>query len=253
MQKEDWELNIDEDILRHFAGPTFSASMGDDWVFMMQVTDEKKARAQLDKMMERVNTLLGEQNALMITEIGIGEEKGFKQITHPMMMMMGGMKPPVVGFAQDLMLVGSSSSTVEKILETGRGKHPNITKNKRWQQEALAPTGAVTSISFTDETNMAAELQSMIGGLSMGLGMVGLFAQDMPPEMRSLFSALPPLLSKLSPVVGKLDFYQSSSEYSTFDGNQWRTKAVQNYKKPQPKPKPDAEEESDDDAPAKEQ
>ena len=247
MQKEDWELNIDQDILRFFSGPSFSASMGDDWVFMMQVSDEQKAREQLDKMMKRVNTLLGEQNALMITEVTIGGQEGFQQITHPMMMMMGGLKPPVVGFAQGLMLVGSSAGGVEKVLKTGEGKHPNITKSKRWQQEALAPKGAVTSISFTDETNKAAELQSMIGGLSMALGMVGLFAQDMPPEARSLFSSLPPLLSKLSPVVGKLDFYQSSAEYSTFDGDQWRTKAVQNYKKPRPKPAvKEGDEEGDD-------
>ncbi len=235
MQQEDWELNVDQDILRHFSGRTFSVSMGNDWAFMMQVSDEKKAREQFDKLLSRLNARLGEQNALMITEVTIGGQEGFKQITHPMMMMMGGLKPPVVGFAQGLMLVGSSSGVVEKVLKTGAGKHSNITKSKRWQQEALAPAGAVNSISFADETNTAAELQSLIGGLSMGLGMVGLFAQDMPPEARSLFSSLPPLLSKLSPVVGKLDFYQSSAEYSTFDGNQWRTKAVQNYKKPQPK------------------
>ena len=69
----------------------------------------------------------------------------------------------------------------------------------------------------------------------MGLGMIGMFAQGMSPQVRGFVSGLPPLLSKLVPVVGKLDFYKSTASYSSFDGKQWHTRSVQNYKKPKPK------------------
>ena len=124
---------------------------------------------------------------------------------------------------------------VSLCLDTARGKHPNITRNERWQKEAMAPkTGAVDSIRFADETNSAAEAQQVCQLLSVGLGMLPL-AGNLPPETSKMISAITPLLGKFSIVVGKMDFYQSSAEYSTFDGKQWRTRKVQNYKTPQPK------------------
>jgi len=36
----------------------------------------------------------------------------------------------------------------------------------------------------------------------------------------------------MAPVAAKLNFYQSSADYTTFDGKQWYTRKVQNYKDP---------------------
>ncbi|MBN2562324.1 MAG: DUF3352 domain-containing protein [Phycisphaerae bacterium] len=246
VQKEDWELNIDQDILSLFDGETASAMMGKDWFLMLKVTDEEKAAKQVSSLLKRLNNMMGEQNALMMTEVTVAGEKGFTQVMHPFLMMMGGGLAPVLGCAEGHLIIGSSTDAVATCLKTGRGKHPNITENERWQKEGLAPkSGAVDAISFTDESNMAKELQELIGLASMGMGFVAMFAQgEAPPEIRSVLSAVPPILGKLGPVVGKLDFYQSSSQYSTFNGDHWRTRSVQNYKKSVPKP-PAAEDESE--------
>jgi len=236
MQKEQWELDIDKDVLQLFTGSIASASMGKDWFIMAGVTDEKKMAAQVNRLLGAINGALGAENALMATEIEVAGKKGFTQISHPMMIMMGGLRPPVIGCADGYLIVGSSEKAVTRCLETGRGKHPNIKENERWRKEALVPkSGAVDSISFTDESNMAAELQEVIGAMSMSMGMVAMFAQDTPPEVRSVLSALPPLLGKLIPVAAELDFYQSSASYSSFNGSQWHTWEVQNYKAPKPK------------------
>ncbi len=97
----------------------------------------------------------------------------------------------------------------------------------------MGPEGAVTSISFTDESKMAEELQAGIGALSMAMGMLGMFpAAEAPPEVQGLITSLPPILAKLGPVAGKLDFYKSSAAYESFDGQTWHSHTVQNYKKP---------------------
>lgn len=240
MQKEDLELDIEKDILSLFAGPFTSLSLngGKDWVLMAKVTDEKVMASQLDKLLNWANSMLGEDNALMLSKVDVGSKAKFTQISHPMMMMMGGMQPPVIGCDQGWVMLGSSAKQVKLCLDTSRGDHPNILKNKRWKKEALAPKSSakIDSISFTDQSNLANELQQLIGGLSMGLGMAGMFAQDAPPEVRSVLSSLPPILAKLVPVAGRLNFFQSSAAYSTFNGKAWHSYSVQNYKKSVPKP-----------------
>jgi hypothetical protein len=247
MQKEEWELEIDKDVLKLFQGSTISVTMGKDWFLLAKVADEEKVAGLISRLLATVNGALGEQNALTTTEVEVAGEKGFIQLSHPMMMMMGGLRPPVVGCAEGYLIVGSSAKAVATCLETGRGDHPNITKSKRWQKEAQAPkSGAVDSISFTDESNLGAEMRQSLDVVSWGLSMAGMFGgQAMPPELQRFLSTLPPLLGKLGSVVGKLDFYQSSASYSTFDGSRWRTHAVQNYKTPlppAPKAPPAAEE-----------
>lgn len=231
--QEAWELDIKKDVLSLIEGSTVFAQMGKDWVIMVAVTNEKKAEAQVDRLLGTINKAIGQNNALMITAVQVGKGVEFKQLSHPMMMMMPGMSPPVLGCADGYFMVGSSARTIRKCLKTAAGEHPNITKSKRWQAEALIPKGAVTSISFTDESKMAEELQAGIAGLAMGMGMVGMFAGELPPEVQTFFTSLPPILAKLGPVVGKLDFYKSSAAYETFDGQTWHSYGVQNYKKPQ--------------------
>ena len=232
MQK-GWELDIKKDVLSLIQGTTVFAQMGKDWVIMVAVTNEKKAEAQVDRLLGTINKALGESNALMITTVQVGKGVEFKQLSHPMMLMMPGLSPPVLGCADGYFMLGSSARTIRKCLKTAAGEHPNITKSKRWQAEALVPKGAVTSISFTDESKMAEELQAGIGAMSMLMGMFGMFAAaEAPPEVGTFLTALPPILAKLGPVASKLDFYKSSAAYETFDGQTWYSHTVQNYKTP---------------------
>lgn len=64
----------------------------------------------------------------------------------------------------------------------------------------------------------------------MAMSFGGMFATDAPPEFRKMLTTLPPILAKLAPVAGKVDFYQSSASYETFDGTKWTRHEVQNYK-----------------------
>lgn len=242
-------VNIEKDLLALFDGNIMTAAMGKDWILMLKVTNEKKASEKVLGLIETINEKLGKENAVATTEVEVAEGAKFVQLSHPMMLMMGGLRPPVLGFTEGHMILASSAKTVSRCLETAKGDHPNITKSKRWKKEALVPkSGALDSISFKDESNTGAELQTMIGGLTMAVGMVGMVAQDMPPELRSMITGLTPILTKLGPVAAKLDFYQSSASYCTFDNGAWHSRKVQNYKEPKPADETEDEEAA---APAK--
>ncbi len=243
--QKDWDLDIEKDILGLLDGPYLTYGAGKDWVMMLKVTDEDKARSQVQRLIGRINESLGQQGGLMLTPVTVAGRKGFTQIMHPMMMMMGGgMSPPVWGCAEGHLILGSSSGAVTTCLETGRGDHPRITSNRRFKTEGLVPSsGRADSVSFTDESKKAEELQAVVGGLTMGLGMAGMFAQGAPEEVRSFLSSLPPILGKLAPVVGKMDFFQSTASSSTFDGKRWLTHSVQNYKSPGARKKATADDE----------
>ncbi|MBK8267383.1 MAG: hypothetical protein IPK83_03395 [Planctomycetes bacterium] len=223
---------------------SFSVSSGVDLTkayqyaidFVTKVTDEKRMNEQLTRLLTFVNQQMGE-SALIISKVKVNDKVEFKQISHPMMAMMPGVSPPVIGCADGQLLLGSSVKTIKTCLMTASGKHDNITKNKRWQEESLMPTGSVLRVSFTDESNMGQELQAAIGGMSMGLGMMGMFmGGDVPPEAKRVISAIGPILAKLGPVAGRLDFFKSNAAYESFDGKKWTAHAVQNYKKQSERP-----------------
>jgi len=250
LQAETLGIDIKKDVLELFTGASVIVKMGKGWVILLDVTDEKKVDIQIERLLTTTNNRLARENGLMVSRIDVGAKTEFRQISHPVMMMMGGMTPPVLGCTNGHLVLGSSAGIVRKCIQPAAGKHANITKRERWLAEALVPDGKITAISFTDETHTAQELQEAIAALSMGFGLVGMFAVDAPPELRKICSAVPPLLGKLSPVVEKLDFYKSSAAYCSFDGSRWYTREVQNYKTPSERPQPveeDDDEEDEDD------
>ncbi|MCZ6816626.1 MAG: hypothetical protein O7F76_07980 [Planctomycetota bacterium] len=231
--QEEWEFDIDKDLLELIEGPMMAFAKGNDFVLMFKVRDEDKMRTQVNRMIEHVNGLLGQQQ-FMMTPVTVAGKKKFMQINHPMMMMMGGGAAPVWGCTEGHLILGSSAKFVKICVETGSGDHPRITTNDRFKVEGLVPkSGSVDSVSFNDESGMAEELQEFVGMMTMGMGMMGMMgAQNLPPEGQAIMNAIPQLLAKLGPVVAKLDFFQSSAACSSFSGDRWVTHTVQNYKSP---------------------
>lgn len=235
VQANHLQLDVEKDVLGLFEGSMGSYAAGNDWVMMFKLTDQEKMDKQITRLLTHVNELM-KDSPLIITKVKVNEKTEFKQIGHAMMAMMPGISPPVVGCSEGQLFIGSSAKTIKTCLMTAAGKHDNITKNKRWQDEAIMPTGSVVGVSFTDESNMGQELQQAIAGISMGVNMMGMFMADAPPEAKKMLSAAGQILSKLGPVAGRLDFYKSSAATESFDGKRWLSHSVQNYKKQSERP-----------------
>lgn len=238
MQQQALKLDIKKDILDLFGTESVSFTMGQDWVSLTQVTDSKKADAQVERVLNQINGMIkqqaGERNALILTKVKVGPEAELTEISHGMMMMVGITSPPVVGCADGYLIMSSSADAVRKCLLTGKGKANDITTNSRWRQEGLEPKGDVVMVAFTDQSNMASEMKQAIGGIGTGLSMTPMFAAgQMPPEVAQLMGTLGGVALKLIPVADKMNFFKSNASYTTWDGKVWHTYAVQNYKKPQ--------------------
>ncbi len=115
-------------------------------------------------------------------------------------------------------------------LETAKGEHPNIRENTGVMKEALVPTGPFTSVSLTDKRKFGEQMAELVGGVSVGLGMMGAVVPDQ--DARPIIAKLAGMLAKLTPVVHKIDFYKSTASYTTFDGQAWHTRAVTHYVSP---------------------
>ena len=229
-QQNDLKMNIKEEILDLIQGASVSVSMDKDSVWMFRVTDEVKAKAQLQRLID-FGKAVGQQQGATIVPVAVGPEIEFSQVSHPMLMMSG--IAPVIGVAADHLVIGTSATAVKTVLQTGRGKHANVTENAKWKKEAIAPDGAVQCISFEDQSNMASEMKEAIMGVSMAMGFMQMGAAQMPPQAQRLINAGAQMLSKLIPVVEKMNFFASTASFTTYDRNGWRTRAVQNYKSPE--------------------
>ena len=127
-------------------------------------------------------------------------------------------------------MFGSTADAVKMCRATAKGNHPNIKNNTRAMSEAILPEGPFASVSLTDQRGLGKELAAGIGIATMITGVMGAFIPE--PKVRPVLGKISGILSKLTPVALKIDFYKSTSQYTTFDGKAWHTRAVTNYRSP---------------------
>ena len=238
--------NIEQDIVSWIGGGmcTFSVPgktpySSSEFVMMLSVRDEAKARALLDRLYGLAGPLLANQNG-SIVDAEIEGAEGFKSVILPMLAMMG-MSKPTLGVNDGWLFFGSSPEMIRSAMDVGSGKAANFSTNERFKKEGIPPEGRVTSLSFTDQTKMGEQIGQV---LSM-VPMIGMMVPDMArnPGAQAVLS----VVGKLGRVVKKLDFFQSSASRTTFDGKAERVKALTTYREPPviTKPKPTKVEESE--------
>lgn len=205
---------------------------GGDGVFMVRVKNTELAKTKLNSFVDMIKTKMqGEGQTLMISPAKVDAE-GFREITHPSLAMF--MKP-VIGVHGDWMMIGTSSTALQKCFDVAAGKSPSVMKNARFSEEGLVPKGPVRSASFADTSKTGQELAS-------ALGMVGMFGPmivgGMPDktaeekQQKQVIESGMRILVKLAPVLQKLDFYSSASSMGTYDGKlTLKTESVVTYKK----------------------
>ena len=209
--------------------PTGTAS-----VLMIKVTDEAVAREKLAAALQGVSQAMQQaiQQNPMMGMLAVNTSPATHENLTGFHNVQVGMnpQPAVAGVAGGYLVLGQTADAVAKVLATAAGDHPNVTRNSRLMKEAIIPEGSFRSISFTDKRNMGNELAQVIGAVSMGGGMAVMAIPD--PEMQQMVAKILGIVAKLGPAAQKIDFYKSSSEYTTFDGKAWYTRSVTNYQSP---------------------
>lgn len=251
-QQQELKFNVEQDLLSWVGGgyATFSAARrsnySPEWVFMLDVRDEAKARKLIDDLAARMAELPEGQGGT-IDDAKIEGAEGFKLLVLPPMaaMLIG---QPVIGVQDGRLFIGNGPNIVALALDVGAGKAENFSKSEKFQKEGLPLGDKTTSYQFKDLSKLGDEL-------GQAFQMTGMLQMFMPPEsmkdpaMMTLLSTL----TKLGKVLKTLDFYKSSCEVATFDGKATLTRSVTNYQEP-PKPaEPPASEKPGTEAGAKPQ
>ncbi len=96
--------------------------------------------------------------------------------------------------------------------------------------EAIVPDGSFAGLTYTDQRGQGEKMAAGVQSASMAGMMAGAFIPN--PEIQQLITPVAKILGKLVPVLREIDFYKSTSTYTTFDGRAWYTRSVTHYTDP---------------------
>jgi hypothetical protein len=96
--------------------------------------------------------------------------------------------------------------------------------------EALLPNGPFHSLTLTDERQFGEQLAEGLGIAAMVTGMLGSFIPE--PQVNRALTKVAGIITKLTPVARKIDFFKSTASVTTLDDKGWRTRQVTHYFSP---------------------
>ena len=123
---------------------------GADSVLMIRVKNPQLAREKIDAAIDFVSGLAQAQGQTLMIGPADVKAEGFRQITHPMLMMV---MRPVIGVKDEWLMIGSSSAAINKCLDVAAGKAASIATNERFKKVGLpwarAPPSRSRPTSFS--------------------------------------------------------------------------------------------------------
>lgn len=233
--QEQLGVDVRRDVIGWFDGSSVEASMQldgrDAWISMVKVKDEQKAAAYLElaltQGMAHLAALTSEMPQLSMLSATVRPVEAEGLLGFRELRFMISPTPILCGVRDGWLMFASSKEAVLLTLATAKGEHPNVRTNEALMARALLPDGPVTQISFEDTTGGAADATAAIATVSMMGGMVSMAIPD--ETARAYVARLFGMVSKLSSVVERIDFFESSATHTTFDGDLWRMKSVVHY------------------------
>lgn len=237
--QQEWGINVQKDLLGMCGGELVQASFlvngRPEWIWMAAVKDDQVATDMLNSALKALPLLvreLSKQNPMM-TMMALRswptnneELAGFNEV------MIGmSQQKTMCGVHDGWLVFGSSPEAVLLTRATAAGEHPNVLENEALMSAALVPDGPVTIMTFADHGNDAAAAAAAIYSMTMGGSMITAMIPE--PEARQAVMRIFSIIAGLAPIVEAVDFYDSSSSISSFDGKTWRTRAVTHYVSPE--------------------
>ena len=234
--QEQMGLDVARDVFGWIEGESISASLGRgmsaDWIMMAKVTDEELAHEKILAGLDALTAMIedfeeAEGNPMIkmiIPEITPLEDErlpGFYSVA------MGGQPAMIWGVTDGHLVLGSNDDSVMLCLETARGEHQSVRANEELMSRLIVPEGEFNSISYTDQRDLGQDISGILGAISMMGMMVPAMIPD--PTGQKLAAKALGIVGKLSPVAAELDFFISTSSYTTFDGEAWVTHQVTHY------------------------
>lgn len=231
------ELDVDADVLSWLGSSltTFSAPIPTPflpgWVWIVEVRDEEKARAALERLAGWLDTLLVAQRGL-VEDAEMEGAAGFKRIILPPMiaMLAAPLGKPMFGVTDGRLFIANGPEILGLALKAGRGEGETFARNERFAAEGLPLPSEVVAFSFSDLSKLGESLGQALPAAAFAARMAQPDAAKNP-----VMSSVLNVLSKIGTVCKELNFYRSACSVTTREGREVHTRSVTNYQEP-PKP-----------------
>lgn len=234
----DWQtqvgFSIEDDLLSWIGGDVIVVSMAnpvpnalgmDSSVVMIGLKDVPKARSRMERAIKALADFTQQRDQPLLMQPADVGEPGFTSVSHP---IMSAFAIPVYGFYDRFLVFGTSEDAVAKVLEVGKGQAPSVVANPRFKKLGIAPDGPVVAASFSDLSQLGAQLARFTG-------MYGMISAFMPAEAsKDASAAILAILGRIAPVLSKINFLDSSGSVTVRKDNGFHVKSVTQYKEPRP-------------------
>jgi hypothetical protein len=214
--QSQWDVHVDRDILQALSGEFVSVSLpsqdsmrpgSHESVLALRCHKPDRIRTLLHRLLETL-----EQHpvvkAQQLKMVPCEDLDGFEQLSSNVFALLG--IQPVIGFRDGWMVLGSSPSAVERVLDAKAGKAETIAAAESFKQFHLQIDGPVDAVSYqnlAEQTRHAARLINQVGQIAPVIfGLVG--AQNDEPWVQQVQDLLG-LLPDVAKVVAKFDFYEA--------------------------------------------
>lgn len=223
--QDTFGFNLNRDLFSWLSGEMVTVNLPGragsqmNFVVMVRTKNPELAWKKVSGWLDALHRRFGQ---VMVNPAPAVNAEGFRSVFHPMMMMM--QVQPVIGMYEDWLMIGTRAKDVNRCLAAARETEPGIRENARFQREGLPARGPVTGAAFTDLSSQGEEL-------ALVFGMLGGAAASFPAtdDMRQIKTAMT-LVSRLAPVMAKIDFQSSSASVSRFTGDAWHSRVLLTYK-----------------------
>ena len=238
--QEQLGVNLRRDLLDWMGQEITSVTLADKAgsVLMIEVTDEDTARQKvgtaIEFLAEKLTETISKEPslaplAMLTVETAPADDErlpGFQSLRFAIMP-----EPAVWGVKDGRLILGSSADAAALCMATAAGTHPSIRENAQAMSEIIVPDGPFDALSLTDQRKLGEGFAEGIGIATMISGMLGSVIPE--PEARVVLGRITSMLSKLVPVVHRIDFFKSTASQTTFDGSVWHTRTVTHYFSPE--------------------
>lgn len=237
--QQNFNFDVRRDVLDWLSGEMITAHVQPEsgpagFAWLTKVRNEEVAREKITAALafcsEKINAL-AEKNP-MLTMFSVRTEPSTHEMLEGFTRLSFAMSPVALtcGVRDGYLMIGTEDA-VGICCATAGGKHANIRTNTRMMKETVVPEGPFVSASYSDLSNLGAELGAALGGMTMGIGMATMNIPD--PEARQIAGRVVPMIGKLGPVVRKINFFKSSAGCTTREGDTFRTRYVMHFKSPE--------------------
>jgi hypothetical protein len=225
--QQQFDLHLDQDLLQAFSGESVSITLPGNSSSPLGAAGESVSFMKCDnperihELLHRLVAQLDQIPQLQAQNISLEEVdgmEGFEQVNAAALTQFG--VKPVIGFHEGWMVIGTSSSAIQAVLDTRAGEGASIADTEAFQKFNLPVEGPVAGLSYANTGEGTRQMAAAIQEVSAALPIFVMMAQQNGADVSGARPFLE-LIPDLGTIIGTLDFYEESLSVTQPGDEEW--------------------------------